>query len=353
MRLLAPATVLLASLTSGCATVNAALDVQAIGEKARLATRHGRAPVGPWPFTSDEALERRTRPREQPVVERLPIGVRTLRVEGLVEEQLAFRSQVTPRFVESNHARVYVHRHGRWGERPVLLWVPGLAVSDLALTLLRPLLVDALDAGVDVVFFVPPYHLERTPAGRGSGDAVLATDLADHLGVIEAGIADLREVVRLLRGWGVRRLGVFGGSMGANLALQVARYDGTVAHPAFDFFTAMIPLLDWGGLLLDRPEFGEVRARLVEGGVSLEALAALYRELDPSRRDASLPPETVCVLAARDDQVTPAGPRERWQARWGLSRVRVLERGHATMLLGGTLRDAARACLTEDLAASR
>lgn len=320
-------------IASGCATVHTALDVQAIEAKAALASSWaGRIDRKPWPFRSGAALDALTRPMAVPVITRLPIGPHHL-AEEIIEEQLVFRSRQSLRYLESNYARLYVYRHGELGARPVQLWVPGLYVSELALTLLRPLLLDTLAQGVDVVFFVPPYHLERTPTGLGSGDAVLATTLSDHLGVIAQGVADLRDTVLLLRSRGVKTLGVFAGSMGANFALQVARFDGTPERPAFDFFTAMIPLIDWSALLLERPEFAGVRSQLAAAGSSLDALGALYAELDPSRRSPALPASAISIIAARFDQVTPAAPRVRFEAAWGITRVHLVERGHATMLL--------------------
>ena len=112
----------------------------------------------------------------------------------------------------------------------------------------------------------------------------------------------------------------------------------------------MIPLIDWGALLLDRPEFEQVRKQLVARGVSLETLAASYAALDPSRVPAPMDPATISALAARYDQVAPEKPRERWQRAWGLTRVHVIDRGHATMLLGDDLLPAAQACLVDDLA---
>lgn len=335
-------------VASGCASIHTALDVQAIEAKAALATSWaGKVDRRPWPFHTSAELEALTRPAGVPVVTRLPIGGHHL-ADGVIEEQLVFRSRQSLRYLESNYARLYVYRHGELGERPVQLWVPGLYVSELALKLLRPLLLDTLSQGVDVVFFVPPYHLERTPSGLGSGDAVLATLLSDHLGVITQGVADLRDTVALLRSRGVKTLGVFAGSMGANFALQVARFDGTVSRPAFEFFTGMIPLIDWSALLLERAEFELVRTKLTQAGSSLEALGALYRELDPSRVAAVLPPSSVSIIAARFDQVTPAEPRERWQSAWAITRVHVVDRGHATMLLSD-LPSIAHELLAEDL----
>lgn len=335
-------------LLGGCATLHTGLDVEAIEAKATLASKRGRVTNEPWPFHDASELEALTRPAELPAFARLPIGARHL-VGELIEEQLVFISAVHVRHVESNTARLYVYRHGRLGERPVQLWVPGLYVSELALTLLRPLFLGALERGVDLIVYVPPYHLERTPLGFGSGDAVLATALSDHLAVIAQGVADLRAVVRWLRREQVSTLGVFAGSLGANLALQVARFERSDAGPAFDFFTAMIPLIDFRALILERPEFAPVRNKLAAGGASLARLEQLYAALDPSGAPCPLEPGSISVLAARYDQVTPRAPRERWQARCSVTRVREFERGHATMLLSDTLVDAALEELRHDL----
>lgn len=337
-------------LLSGCASVHRSLDVRALAQTARLVDQRARPGTRPLPFTTSEALRVQTVPRVTPApVERLAIGARSLGHPGVIEEQVAFRSQVTLRGVESNHARLYVYRQGELGARPVLLWVPGLAVSDLALALLRPLLLDALALGFDVVFFVPPYHLERGPTGVASGDAVLATDVADHLGVIQQGVADLRETMRFLRRSQVTHLGVFAGSLGANLALHAARFEGDAEHPAFDFFVALIPLIDWSALVFQRPEFAALRARL-ESAHRAASLREAYDALELSRAVPPLPPQSISVIAAAFDEVTPSGPRERWQRTWGLRRVTVLARGHGTVLLGSALREEARRVLQEELA---
>ncbi|MDX2009901.1 MAG: hypothetical protein SFW67_06925 [Myxococcaceae bacterium] len=153
-------------LVSGCASVHVGVDVRALEGTARLVEQRATVSARPWPFSSQPELEARTRPLPTPAfVERLPIGARSLHVDGLIEEQLVFRSRISLRAVESNHARLLVFRHGPLGQRPVLLWVPGLGLSELAMRLLGPLLRDAVGLGFDVVFFVPPYHLERSPRG--------------------------------------------------------------------------------------------------------------------------------------------------------------------------------------------
>ena len=52
---------------------------------------------------------------------------------GLTQEIITFPSAIRLDHSESNTARAYVYRRGRLGERPVVVWVPGQYVIDLAL----------------------------------------------------------------------------------------------------------------------------------------------------------------------------------------------------------------------------
>ena len=208
------------------------------------------------------------------------------------------------------------------------------------------LLDRVLEAGADVLFFVPPYHLDRTPRGWDSGDAVLAAELPDHLGVIAQGVADLRQLCAWLRAQGVPALGGFGGSMGASMLLQVARMDRSL-----DFFTGLIPLVRWDDLFLGPPEFQPLRDLVVEQGHDPRRLVALYAELDPAAVAPTIPPERVSLLVAEYDQVARSGPLSQWRQAWGLTRVRSYPRGHATILLTPDLYRDYSTFLAEDLAA--
>ncbi|MDX2009902.1 MAG: hypothetical protein SFW67_06930 [Myxococcaceae bacterium] len=160
------------------------------------------------------------------------------------------------------------------------------------------------------------------------------------------GVADLRDTLRLLRERGVQQLGLFAGSLGVNLSLHAARFEADASRPTFDFVVAMIPLVDWNALVFERPEFEGLRARLEAAGVA-RRLRQTYADLDLSALESPVPPGRVAVIAAAWDQVTPSGPRERWQRAWGVKAVSVLERGHGTVLLGAALRREARQRLVE------
>lgn len=332
-RLLALATF---TLLLGCAPINRQIDHWALGAMAGIAQRPlaARAPV-PLPFTNRDELERLTRPDGVPEVTVVPSPRRIPDVR-LVQEQVSFPSAVKLRLPETNTAIAQVFRMGPLGKRPVVVWVPGQAISASDWESLQTYFNGVLDSGCDVVLYVPPYHLERTPAGLGSGDAMLATDFADHLGVFAQEVSDLRRLSLWLRAQGVRWLGAFGSSMGGGMLLRTVTFD-----PAFDFLILKQPLVDWNTVIA-RPEMAPVRAR-IEAEVGPQVREQAYRALD-SRPDApKLPAERIALLYGQYDQVAPEAQARSLADAWRLSEVRVYPRGHALITVGGaTYRDVPR-----------
>src|SRR4029077_825163 len=195
-----------------------------------------RAPAArgaPLPWTSEAELERITRPPGQPLtVTSQPLTRLRMRDPAIVQEVIAFASAVPLDHPESNTARAYVSRHGRLGERRVVWWFSGQYMTEVARVPMSWLIEAILRRGADVVLLVPPYHLERTPAGFSSGDAVLATSLPDHLRVFAQELSDLRRLAAWLRAQGVPALGGFGGSLGATILLRTVTWDDSL-----DFLT--------------------------------------------------------------------------------------------------------------------
>ena len=115
---------------TGCATLSTDLDRSALLAKAQLAQARAprrRAPQA-WPFESYAQLERRTRPFPsfQPVIR--PLARHRRALSGLVQEELRFLSRVQLQQPESNVAIAYLYRHGPLGDRPVVVFAPGLYV---------------------------------------------------------------------------------------------------------------------------------------------------------------------------------------------------------------------------------
>lgn len=333
----------------GCAAVNRQADRWALELRAckiadqQVAERPGMG----LPFRSSEELEEMSRPRTLPVVAVTRLSKHRLDDPTLTQEELTFPSAVAVRFSESQTVHAYVYRHGALGARPVLLWVPGHSVSDGDFFVLRRFFDRVFERDLDIVFFVPPYHLDRTPKGFGSGDAFLATDFSDHLRVFAQELSDVRVLLGWLRSQGVREIGGFGSSMGGAIVLRLVTWE-----PAFDFLIVMQPVVDWGGLVR-RPEMAPVRRRLEAQGISSHEMMLAYHAIDPRGGKPQISSSRISLLYGRFDLIAPEGPILALKRVWGIKRLRVYDRGHAFIALGnGPYRDLGRE-LDADLAALR
>jgi hypothetical protein len=268
-----------------------------------------------------------------------------MRDPAIAQEVIAFASAVPLDHPESNTARAYVYRHGRLGERPVVLWVPGQYMTEVARVPMSWFIEAVLRRGADVVLLVPPYHLERTPAGFSSGDAVLATSVPDHLRVFAQELSDLRRLAGWLRAQGVPALGGFGGSLGATILLRTVTWDDTL-----DFLTVFIPAISPGDLLAD-PASAPLVRRFAEEGRSAAEMTALYAILDSTRATPRIDVARVSVLYGRHDRVAGEGRILAWTRAWGVTRIFSYPRGHTlSPFTPGMYRDYAR-ILDEDLRA--
>jgi hypothetical protein len=338
-----------APLCAGTRAVNRFFDAWAVRSLAKVARRAPALAPGAGralPWRTEAELERLTRPPPGPleVVSR-PMTRFRMNDTALVEEVLTFPSAIALDHPESNSAVAYVYRHGALGARPVVLWVPGQYVIDLAMIPISWFTTEIVRRGADVVLLVPPYHLDRTPAGFSSGDAVFATSTADHLAVFAQELSDLRRLAGWLRAQGVGTLGGFGGSMGALLLLRIATWDR-----AFDFLTAFIPVLALGDLL-ELPEAEPLRQRLAAEGRTVPEMAEIYRSLDPTTARPRLSPARISVLYGRYDPVATERRIGEWARAWGVTRLHAYPRGHALALFTpGMYADYAQ-ILDEDLRA--
>jgi hypothetical protein len=339
--------VLGALLASGRRALNEILDHRALKTMAAVALR---APEGgvrqPLPYTNAAELEMLTRPRDGALeLHRAPMRRFRLDDGALIQEVVTFPSPIHLDHAESNAATAYVYRHGPLGERPVVVWVPGQYVVDLALIPISWFTREVVRRGADVVLLVPPYHLERTPRGFDSGDAVFATSPADHLNLFAQELSDLRRLIAWLRAQGAQTVGGFGGSVGAMLLVRVETWDSPL-----DFLTVFIPMIHLAGVL-DRSDAEPMRRRLREEGRSLDEMRRIYAALDPTLDPPRINPARISVLHGKYDLVAPASATLAWARAWGVTRLRAYERGHALALFTRRMYGDYARLLDEDLRA--
>ncbi|MGC4120319.1 MAG: hypothetical protein QM765_38210 [Myxococcales bacterium] len=317
-------------VASGCAPVNRLVDHWALGALSDIAAQGRTDPAGALPFETAEELDQRTRPAEGELLEvRVDPETRPIDDVRLTQEVLSFPSAVQLLHPSTNRAVAHVFRRGPLGERPVLLWVPGVSIGFGDWPGLTEYFRLVLEAGADVVLFEPPYHFSRAPEGTGSGEVFLSTDFADHLGAFAQAVSDLRRLTRWLRAQGVHVLGAFGSSMGGGVVMRIATFD-----PAFDFLVLKQPLVDWN-TVIQAPEMEGARRRIEAQGITPEVMARAYRALD-SRIDApKLKASHISLLYGRFDRVAPETVALSLAEAWGISDVTVYPRGHSLLMWGG------------------
>ena len=326
--------------------LNRLLDGWTISLMARVARRAPAATNAALPWSNAAELESMTRaPGQQLDVTVQPMTRFRLHDPALTQEVIAFPSAVRLDHPESNVARAYVYRRGRLGERPIVVWVPGQYALDAWLAPFSGVTEEIVRRGVDVVLLVPPYHLERTPAGFSSGDAVLAASTPDHLRVFAQELSDLRRIVGWLRGLGPPALGGLGTSLGGALLLRTVTWDS-----GLDFLTVIIPAISPGDIL-DDAAGALFRLRLAAEGRSPADLSRLYASLDPTGLPPRLSASRISVLYGRHDRI--AGERRilDWAAAWGVTRLYAYPRGHALALFAPSMYADYARVLDEDLRA--
>ncbi len=314
-------------LGGGCASVHRAVDRAALDNKVRLVLTLPPIPAKrPLPWHDEASLEELT--RATPLAFEVSALDERYRVaRDLTQERWTFESTLKVRCEASNRGALYVYRAGELGARPLVLWVPGLAVNASAFPMIRRLINAAVDRGADVVFYVPPYHLERTPPGHESGDVLMATDASDHFTALAQGVQELRSLLAWATGLHPPKLGAFAGSMGAAALVRAMSWDG-----ALDFATLFIPVVSWEDMVFGIERMEPVRQQLRDAGVPDDESRAMYRALDAT---AHPPPKRarISIFAARYDLVARRAPLERLVDGWRLEDPVWLESGHAGALL--------------------
>lgn len=330
---------------AGCGAFNRQIDHFALEYKSKLISSgvaHRRVSSA-FPFRTAADLEALTRPRGQLEVRIAELSRHRIDDLALVQEELTFESGVGLEYEVSNRAHAYVYRHGPLGDRAVVLWVPGQSISDGAFFTLEMFFRRVLARDVDLVFYVPPYHLERTPEGFASGDAFLATDFSDHLNVFAQELWDLRALSGWLRAQGVPVLGAVGSSMGGSMLVRQVSFSAD-----YDFVQLMIPVLRWDQILR-RPELTSIRVRLTEEVPSEDEVLSAYEALDATGAAPRLDPRRISVFYGRFDQIAPVEPLLEWTQRWSIHRLRGYDLGHALMSMGSSLPRDLAAALDRDL----
>ncbi len=217
----------------------------------------------------------------------------------------------------------YVFRQKPWEESKVILFVPGFGVSDFAFRFLKKIFISEIEAGYNIVIYIPPYHLDRQEKGKSAGEGLLTSSPLENVRKMTNSVKEIREVYRYLESRDIQSIGLWSGSMGGAFSLLLQSLE------TFDHLALMIPVIDWNSFITPEPVmflYGEIGfdKELIEKGFSL---------ISPENYKLNIPADRIQIAAAEFDQLIPIESLQNFAEDNNINNFQTYPSGHATILL--------------------
>lgn len=171
-----------------------------------------------------------------------------------------------------------------------------------------------------------PYHLERTPAGRRSGELAVVPDVARLRMTLAQSVLDVRRTLDWIQTrpeFQSREIGIAGVSLGAIIAAGVAGTDPRVNPCAF-----LLGGIDVAHLLWNSSRVSAQRDALRGQGWTEERVSGVLRDVEPATYLRPQPGRLSLVLRAQFDTVVPSRCTETLITALGDPSVVTLATGH-------------------------
>ena len=217
----------------------------------------------------------------------------------------------------------YVMQQKQWDNSKVILWIPGFGVSDFAFTFLKKFFTSEIEAGYNIVIYIPPYHMDRQEKSEKAGNGLLTSSPLDNVKKMVNSVKELRTVYKYLGNKKVRSISMWGGSMGGAFALMLQSLE------KFDHVSLMIPVLDWNSFIT--PE--SVLPEYAEAGFDKNLIDAAYGLISPVNYNLTVKPEKIQIEAAEFDQLNPIEKTKNYCNVNNIKNISIFPSGHATVLL--------------------
>lgn len=185
-----------------------------------------------------------------------------------------------------------------------------------------------LEKGINYIFYTLPYHMERSPKGRLSGELTISGNLYRTFEAFRQAILEGRTIIRWLKEeMCVETIGLLGISLGGWIGSHLTHIEENL-----DFAILMIPAINPTTGLWQTKIALPIRRDLIELGIDEEKYQRLFSVADPVSYPTLLGPEKILVIQAKYDQCVPGQSLERFIEQWNLSRVKKYKQGHFSIL---------------------
>ena len=322
-------------LPHSCGYIQESIDIAGLKEMAAdiLENFNPGSPQDLRVFIREFSLERDTQPLFLNKIEVSPLN--RWKVDHPLGYKLIMEKITFPSLIKhkrgNDRAVFYSYRAAPFRGRRVILWVPGMGVSDLAFRFIKRFFYQELRRDYDIVFYVPPYHMERTEDGRDNGEGFFTADTGRNIRVILHAVRELRTISHYLKDRGVKSIGGWGGSIGASMLLLTAQMVD------LDHLCIMIPIINWETVTLENTYMKKVVSRYEREGFSVEILMKAYGLINPINYQISVKPERVHIMYAEYDQLSPESAILSYARKNKIMKIAAYRRSHATILLSDRL----------------
>ena len=234
---------------------------------------------------------------------------------------IRWTTPIWTRHIENNHAHADYFMCADGPTAPTVLMLHALmSASDFGY---RRWAADFNARGWNACFIHLPYHYSRRPRGARNGELAITSDCVRTAEGFRQGVAELRQLMALLRAQGCREFGLWATSYGGWIGALLASVERD-----FRFLALMAPIVDVTHAIWESPAARALRPELRRHGITPEMIARHFPLVSPLHAPPLDPAERALLLAGEYDHVAPAPTIARLHAAWPGSRLRSVPQGH-------------------------
>ena len=251
-------------------------------------------------------------------------------LDEIHEEEICFSSSGT-QFNPSDSARFFVYRKDNLKNSKIILWVPGLGVSDLAFCFIKYLFITEIKNGYTVIVYIPPFHLNRKHPEKENGEGFIGSNIQHNIQIQLEAVRELRTLLEYLEQQEPKEISAWGGSMGASFLLLTSKFY------RFEHINLMIPMIDWEHTMMQNKELKSLLPKYASAGFDSTLLANAFKIISPANYQLNLPSDKTMIQFAEYDQLTSKKEIIRFASKNNIDKVVAYPRSHATILLSREL----------------
>lgn len=210
---------------------------------------------------------------------------------------------------------------------PTLLILPGWMTYKEEKYYTEPLGKMLLKAKINYIFYSLPYHMERTPRGRLSGEFTVSGNMFRTIEAFRQAISECRTIIQWLKQGSSAKVGVLGISLGGWYASNLLHLD-----TGLDFAILAIPAVNPTAGLWQTRIAEPIRKDLQKLGFDEERYHELVQPLNPMSYPPVLHPKKILVIRAKFDQCVPATALEQYCRFLKCAQVKRYRQSHFSFL---------------------